>query len=74
MRRELDPPEDLVAILRDGALVKRALDKAARQAIEEHLKDGRPLAMWRDGKVLWLSAEEVQAEGVVRSEDPTGHR
>ena len=67
MRREMDPPKDLVAILRDGALVQRALEKAARQAIEEHRRDGRPLAMWRDGRVTWVPAEELQTESADRS-------
>ena len=62
MAGKTDPHKDLDAILRESVLVERALRKAARQAIEEHRKDGRPLAMWRDGKVVWVPAEELQAE------------
>lgn len=62
MARKTDPPKDLVAILRDRVLVERALQKAARQTIEEHKREGRPLAMSRDGEVVWMSAEELEAE------------
>lgn len=57
-----EPPKDVAAILQDDALVTGALQRAARQAIEEHRKEGRPLAMWRDDKVVWVPAEELEAE------------
>ena len=56
-----DPPKDVAALLEDDALVGSALQKAARQAIEEHKKEGRPLAMWRDDEVVWVPAEELEA-------------
>ncbi len=56
-----DPTKDVAAILEDDALVEEALQRAARQAIEEHKKDGRPLAIWRDDEVVWVSAEELEA-------------
>jgi hypothetical protein len=33
-----------------------------REAVRQHKRMGQPLAVWRDGKVVWLSAEEVEAE------------
>ena len=56
-----DPPKDVAAILQHDSLVAGALQRAARQAIEEHKKEGRPLAMWRDDKVVWVPAEELEA-------------
>ena len=41
------------------ALVTQALNEAAREAVEVHRKAGVPLAVWRDGKVVLVSAEEV---------------
>ena len=57
-----DPTKDVAAILQDGALVGEALAKAARQAIEQHKREGRPLVLWRDDKVVWVPAEELEAE------------
>lgn len=62
MPKTVDPPEDLLTILREGVLVERALQKASLQAIREHKEAGLPLAMWRDGKVVWVPAEELEAE------------
>ncbi|RMH24729.1 MAG: hypothetical protein D6692_12390 [Planctomycetota bacterium] len=62
MAQKTDPSRDVTAILREHVLVENALAKAARQAIAEHKAEGLPLAMWRDGKVVWMSAEEVEAE------------
>lgn len=70
MTRSADPSKDLVTILRERVLVERALHKAAHQTIEEHKRDGRPLAMWRGGKVVWIPAEELQAEIAVRGLRP----
>jgi len=62
MKVETEPPRDLVAILEDDDAIDGAMRKAARQAIEEHRREGLPLAMWRDGKVVWVPAEELAEE------------
>jgi len=40
-----------------SAILKKA-DAAMRQAVaevmEEHRKSGRPVALWKDGKVKWV--------------------
>ncbi len=59
MSADSDQPRDILAVLQDDDLVQRALQKAARQAIHEHKEEGLPLAMWRDGKVVWVQAEEL---------------
>lgn len=57
-----DQTKDVATILRDDALVGDALTKAALQTIQQHKKEGRPLAMWRDQKVVWVPAEELEAK------------
>ncbi len=57
-----DQIKDVASILQDDALVGGALTKAAHQTIQQHKKDGRPLAMWRDQKVVWVPAEELEAK------------
>lgn len=58
------PPDDvdLTAILQDHDKISGALRRAALQAVQAHKAEGLPLAMWRDGRVVWMSAEEVEAE------------
>lgn len=36
-----------------------ALKKAVRKVVEHHKETGRPLAVWQNGKVMWLSASQV---------------
>ena len=40
----------------------RALVEAVAGVIAEHKRLGRPLAIWRDGKVVHISPEEAEAE------------
>jgi hypothetical protein len=37
----------------------KALKKAIRGVIEEHRRSGRPLAVWRNGKVVKISASQA---------------
>ncbi len=62
MAARAETSKDLLTILRDRVLVEQALREAALQALREHKEEGLPLAMWRDGQVVWMSAEEVEAE------------
>ena len=36
-----------------------ALKAAVEKVVEEHARDGRPLYIWRDGKVAEVSAREL---------------
>jgi len=36
-----------------------ALKEAVRGVIKRHKQTGRPLAIWRDGKVVMISADEA---------------
>lgn len=66
--------KDILEILSEGALVQKALEKAARQAIQEHKEEGLPLAMWRDGRVVWMTAEELEAESDVMADASSSRR
>jgi hypothetical protein len=37
-----------------------ALKKAVREVVERHKKTGRPLAVWKDGKVVRISPHSVK--------------
>jgi hypothetical protein len=51
--------------LKDMARVESALKQAARQAVLEHARAGLPIAVWRDGRVVW---EEPQHTGATKPE------
>jgi hypothetical protein len=35
------------------------MQRAVRKAIEQHRKDGDPIAIWRDGAVVWIPPEDI---------------
>jgi len=42
--------------------IAEALNEAVREAVRSHKRMGLPLAAWRNGKTVWVSAEEVENE------------
>ncbi len=51
----LDRVEDLPRIL-------QAMKEAVREALLRHKKLGNPVAVWRDGRVVWLGPEEIPTD------------
>ncbi len=49
-----------------------AMKAAVEKVIQDHLRTGRPLAVWRDGKVAMISAEEALAVREESGEYRTG--
>lgn len=52
------PPNVLELPLEERALM--AMKAAVEKAIEEHAREGLPLYIWRDGKVVAVPAEELR--------------
>lgn len=50
-------PEVLALPIRERAAL--AMQAAFRKAVEEHLSEGLPMYVWRDGKVVAVPAEEL---------------
>ena len=48
----------------------QALTNAVAKVVEDHRRRAKPLAVWRDGKAVWISATEA---GALR-ESPTSYR
>ena len=56
-----NPPKDIDEIFRDGTLVHKALKEAALEAKRTHQRLGLPAAVWRDGQVVWVPADELDS-------------
>ena len=41
------------------AKAKAALKEAVQEVVENHKRSGRPLAIWKNGKVTWVSAIQL---------------
>jgi len=53
---------DIDEAFEQGTPIDEALDEAVREAVRHHKRMGQPLAAWRNGRTVWLSPEEVEAE------------
>ena len=42
-----------------GKTAEKALRQAVRKAMLEHKLSGDPIAVWRNGKVVWIPAEKI---------------
>jgi len=42
---------------------EKALKEAVREVIEDHRRTGRPLVIWRNGKVAKVSANKLSHKG-----------
>jgi len=55
-------PEDMkdVGAILETDLPGRAMRKAVREAVLRHKLLGQPIAVGRDGKVVWIPPEEIE--------------
>ncbi len=44
------------------ARMSKIMGEAVRQALLQHKRAGNPIAVWRDGKVVWIPAEEIPVD------------
>jgi len=42
--------------------ILEAISRAIREAVLAHKRAGNPVAVWRDGQVVWLQPEEIPDE------------
>ena len=45
--------------IEEGELIDRALEQGVRDAVLRHKRDGLPMAIYRDGKTVWLKPEDL---------------
>ena len=55
------PPKNVLALPLEQR-AEMALKAAVQKVIVEHARQGLPIYIWRDGKVVELSPEELRAE------------
>lgn len=40
-------------------MAEKALKEAVKNALLDHKLAGNPIAIWKDGKVIWIPAEKI---------------
>jgi len=47
-------------------MTEKALKEAVKEALLEHKLAGDPIAVWKNGKVVWIPAEKITQIAVSR--------
>jgi hypothetical protein len=55
------PRRSIAELFADDAVMNAAVEQAAREAVLKHAQAGQAVPTWRDGKVVWIPAEEMLA-------------
>jgi hypothetical protein len=56
-------PKDIGELLRDSKKIQQAIQAAVHEAVRTHKLLGRPIVVWRDGKVVWVPADQIELPG-----------
>lgn len=56
------PRPPIAELLADGELITAAINRAVREAVLTHARAGHPIAVSRNGKVVWIPAAEILAK------------
>jgi hypothetical protein len=56
--------KDVGKLLADDRLIGKVMRTAVREALLEHKRAGNPVAIWRDGKVVWIPPEQIRVPRV----------
>ena len=59
----------IAEIFSEGRPIDEAVKRATREAVLRHKITGDPIVVWRDGKIVWLSPDEILSEGDSHPED-----
>jgi len=55
--------------LAETEAVEVAVQQAVEEALRAHKRAGNPVAGWKDGRVVWVPAEEIQFDDESRGRD-----
>jgi hypothetical protein len=57
-----DGDVDPLARSRDIPRIIAAINEGVRAALLDHKRTGNPIAVWRDGQVVWIPPEEIPVD------------
>lgn len=54
--------KDIDRIFEEGTSIDEALGQAVREALRVHRQAGNPVVIYRDGRTVWVSVEEIEVD------------
>ncbi|MBC6481738.1 MAG: hypothetical protein GDA56_32250 [Hormoscilla sp. GM7CHS1pb] len=61
--------KDIAQIFADGTLIDLALKRAVEKALLQHKQAGNSIAVWRDGRVVWIPPRKFPYRKIYRQHD-----
>ena len=65
MNADDERQDDPLARIRDIPRIQAAIHKGIRAALRRHKQAGNPVAVWRDGQVVWIAPEDIPVDADV---------
>jgi len=62
MTSEEEPSGDPIHRITDIPRIQEALRLARQDAMRLHKRMGYPIAVWKDGRVVWIPPEEIRVD------------
>ena len=62
MKPEQPEPVDIETLMEDDELLNGAMRDAARKALLDHKRTGDPIVISKDGKIVWIPAEDIEID------------
>jgi hypothetical protein len=57
-----DPDRTPAERVEDMPRIQEAMRQAVREALLDHKRAGNPVAVWRDGQVVWIQPEDIPVD------------
>jgi hypothetical protein len=70
----LEPHVDFDEIFANPAVILAAIERGARDALLQHKRAGTPIAVWRDGQVVWIPPEEIEVDAPAATDNGGAER
>jgi hypothetical protein len=64
---QAEADDDDSEFLAETEAVEAAVQQVVEEALRAHKRAGNPVAGWKDGRVVWVPAEEIQFEDDARA-------
>jgi len=62
MNTDAAPDDDPIHRITDVPRILAAVRQGVQDALRRHKQAGNPVAIWRDGQVVWIPPEEIPTE------------
>jgi hypothetical protein len=71
--KKVDESLSISERIKDNELLLQAMDEAVHEALRMHKLLGHPIAVWEDGKVKIIPADQIPLNGEANGDEKAAH-